>query len=109
MQSKTTGFRLFVHIAERSHGRAHELLDLARRTGSEAIFDKVLERSLVAGRHVEHGLGAKDCLLTGHPLLAAQLLPDPPGLVNHAVVQVEDGVTGASVDVHARVTTCRFD
>lgn len=76
---------------------------VAQRRGRrvEAEVHEVVDGGVGARRLVEDGAGAGD--LEGAGGGVAQVLPDPPGPVDLAVVQPEERVVGAVEDVAARV------
>ena len=80
-----------IDVAERSCGRAHEVTHGDGRPGSIAQVNRRVERRVSGWRDVKESVSARD--LVG-ALGRVQHLPDPPGAVNHPVVEVEHGIAG---------------
>lgn len=78
-----------------------------RRGRVEAEVHEVVDSGIGTGRLVEHGVGAGDLKGAGGRAGLAQVLPDPPGPVDLAVVQPEQRVVGAVEDVAAGVAAPR--
>ena len=80
-----------VDVAERPLGRAHEVTHGDGWAGSIAQVNRRVERRVSGWRDVKESIGARDLVFA---LGRVQHLPDPPGTVNHPVVEVEHGIAG---------------
>jgi hypothetical protein len=87
-----------VNVAHRSLSRAHQIGHLDRRAGSIAKVDRSVQGRVRGRWSVQEGSSTDDTLSTG-TCLDVQGLPDPPSTVNHAVVEVEQGVVGRGEEV----------
>ena len=87
--------RLFVTVAERTGSVVHQITE-SLVVRDEAKRDHVVEGHVRAGWRVAEGRGAVDGI---HPIRAVQHLPDLPRAVDHAVVQEEERVGRAAVEV----------
>lgn len=86
---------LLVAVAVGAGEGVHEVAE-GLVVGDEAEGDHVGELHGVAGRVVGEGGGAADDVLAA---VDVEVLPDGPDTVDHAVVDEEDGVVGAGVEV----------
>jgi hypothetical protein len=99
-------WQLHVNITKRTLERAHRLPNLHRPPGpDDAEVEGVVERPVAARRLVEHGHGQPE--LCGARLGREVVLPRPPVAVDAGVVQPEDGVAWAHVEVAAGVAAVR--
>ena len=80
-----------VDVAERPLGRAHEVTHGDSRAGGIAQVNRRVERRVSGWRDVKESVGARYLV---YAVGRVQHLPDPPGAVNHPVMEVEHGIAG---------------
>jgi hypothetical protein len=95
--------RLQVNVAQRPLSRAHQVVHLDRWSSSVPKVNNGVKRGVSGRNLVEESASAGDALGALARLLV-QLLPHPPGAIDHPVVQVEDWVSGRDEEIASWVT-----
>jgi hypothetical protein len=98
--------RLTIHlridVTERPSKGVASITDSDRGRTNKSSIDSIIEGGVAAGRGVINSDGSTDSVLA---VLDVQVLPRPPGAVDHGVVEVESRVTGRSEEITSGVTT----
>lgn len=92
-----------VDIAQRPRRRFHQIRHDYGRASSVANVNRGAKRGVGGRGRVEKGACAGDAGLAD-ACGAVELLPDPPDAVDHAVVEVEEGIAGGGEEIATGVS-----
>lgn len=103
-QPMTDHHRLQVDVAERTRNGTHEIPHSNSLTTSITNINERVKSSVRRRGAIQESTSARNSIQT---LVEVQVLPDPPGAINHTMVEPESRVTRTNKYITRRITAHR--